>query len=79
MPPAKKKTESVDLEDNIAHQLGRVARALERENLLWRKLANGILLGLGTAIGATVIAGIVLLILSQISRFFGFELPRIER
>jgi hypothetical protein len=73
-----RKKEPASMEDNIAHQLGRVARALEREQMLWRKFLNGILLGLGTAIGASVIAGLVILLLSQLFKLFGLELPEIR-
>lgn len=74
MPVEKSKT----VHEDIAFQLGRVARALEREHSFRRRFIAGLMTGVGTALGATFIGAIVLLILSQIFKFFGLELPRLN-
>ncbi len=51
----------------------RVARTLEVQNSLKHKLLSGIVFGLGTAIGASIIASIVLFASVQALRSLGVD------
>jgi len=48
--------------------LKEIQRQLEKINSPWRRFTMGILQGLGTAIGATLVAGILIIILNQVVR-----------
>jgi hypothetical protein len=58
-----------DLERNIA----RLADAVEKQNAMPRRFLLGIVSGIGTAIGATAIAGIVLVWLVKFLQSLGLD------
>lgn len=59
--------------DRLAHATERLAAAVEKQNELMHRLLSGIVLGVGTAVGASLIAGIVILALSRIFQTVGLE------
>lgn len=58
------------LSKNVAY----LARIIERRNLLRRRFLSGIFFGLGTALGASVIATIVVILLAQLLQASGAEM-----
>lgn len=60
-------------ENRLADEISRVALAMERQNSLRRKFAMGVLFGVGTALGASVIASILVLIFSSFLRSVGLN------
>jgi hypothetical protein len=66
--PPKKPT---DATERLAHEVSGVAGELKKQNSVWRKLLSGIMFGAGTAIGATVVAAIVILIFMQTLQALG--------
>lgn len=63
-------------DENLTRQVSRLADALEKQQSFKRKFFSGIVLGVGTAIGASMIATIVILSLNRILSFIGIELPK---
>jgi hypothetical protein len=61
-----------ELEHLIA-EFGRVANSLERQNKLSRRLLLGVIFGVGTALGASIIASLIIFVLSQFMRVVGLE------
>lgn len=64
--------------DHLASEVGRVADALEKQNLARRKLLMGVIFGVGTAIGASIIASIVIVLLSRTFSAFGLDLNLLQ-
>lgn len=62
----KKKAEPpADPTRHLADEIGRVARALEKQNRLRSRLMLGIMFGIGTAIGASIIATFIVIMFSK--------------
>ncbi|PIR47859.1 hypothetical protein COV06_00450 [Candidatus Uhrbacteria bacterium CG10_big_fil_rev_8_21_14_0_10_50_16] len=57
----------------LVKEVGRVASALEKQNSVKKRLLLGVVFGVGTAIGASIIASLIILILSQTLRVFGVD------
>jgi hypothetical protein len=57
----------------LATETARVASALEQQNLMRRRFMMGVIFGIGTAIGASLIASIVIVLLSRTLSVFGFD------
>lgn len=53
--------------DRIEKQLKKMNSELEKRNSLWRRLTSSLLAGLGTVIGATLIAGLLIYLLARIA------------
>lgn len=66
----KKDGESVP---DVQKEILRVARALEWQNSLKYKLLSGVIFGLGTAIGASIIASILLVASVRAMQTFGID------
>jgi hypothetical protein len=63
MPPKK---------DELAKEISQLTEIIRVRGSLKRRFLDGIMFGLGSAIGATLIAGIVIFILSRIFEATGF-------
>ncbi|MBU0625323.1 hypothetical protein KKF05_03200 [Patescibacteria group bacterium] len=57
----------------LAEEVARVADVLEKQNKLSRRLFLGIVFGVGTAIGASIIASILILAFSRIMTAVGLD------
>lgn len=62
-----------DLKHNTQDATERLAQAMERQNSIGWRLLLGIVAGFGTAIGATIVASIVLYILIQLFQSIGWK------
>jgi len=60
----------------LAKETGRLASNVAKQNSLSRRLLVGILFGVGTAIGASIIATILVVAFSRIVAAFGVDLLR---
>jgi len=58
----------------LTAQVGRVAKALEKQNDLRRRLVTGLVFGIGTAIGASVIATIIVVLTARLLAPIGIDL-----
>jgi len=70
--PAKKKSSH---ESSLASEVGRLARATEQQNVFWRRFLSGILFGIGTAIGASFIAALTIILLTRVLAALGIDNP----
>ena len=59
-------TDQLDPHDRLAEELAHLAETLDRQNSWARRFLLGIAGGVGTALGATVIAGVVLFMLGNV-------------
>ncbi len=59
--------------DRLANEIARVANAMELQNSLRKKFLMGLLFGIGTALGASVIASILVLLFGQALQSFGID------
>lgn len=63
---------------NLAQEVHRVANALERQNSLGRRFLVGLILGLSTAIGASLVATLAIFLLRIfILEYFGLDVESI--
>ncbi len=70
--PKRRKTSAADSDAvRIADAIGRLANALEKQNLYHRRFLNGLIFGVGTAIGASVIATLIIVTLSRVFSLVG--------
>ena len=58
MPQEKSKTKN--LEDAIQE----LTKVIDKQNIFWRRFVLGLIFGTGTAIGATIFAGLLLYLFS---------------
>jgi hypothetical protein len=63
--------------NNLETEIGKLSHQVRLQNNSWNRLWLGIVAGVGTAIGASVIAALLLLILGPIFKAIGvdIELP----
>jgi hypothetical protein len=59
---------------SVTAELDRVAKALERQNSPRHRFAAGVIFGLGTAIGASIIATLLIGQLSRVLNLTGLDL-----
>ncbi|MCR4278295.1 MAG: DUF5665 domain-containing protein [bacterium] len=70
----EKKSKHTSIFD-LAHEVHRVADVLERQNLLSRRFFMGLVLGLGTALGASIIATLAIFVLRVfINEYLGIDI-----
>ena len=67
------KEQKLDHQQELIKQIEQLIFSLERSNKFSRRFLLGIFLGLGTALGASAVATIVFLLLSQIIQASGLE------
>jgi len=60
--------------DQLSAEVRRVAKALERQNDLKRRLVTGIVFGVGTAVGASVIATLIIVGTARLLAPIGIDL-----
>ena len=58
----------------LGEQVARVAAALEKQNSLRRRLVVGVVFGVGTAIGASVIATVIIVATAKLLAPIGVDL-----
>ncbi|MBU2566529.1 hypothetical protein KKG46_03125 [Patescibacteria group bacterium] len=69
-----KQTERTDLAlKKLTAQVARVADMLEKQNRIKRKFFLGLMFGLGTALGASVIASLLVISLSRLFSLAGID------
>ncbi len=54
-------------------ELSRIAKALERQNDFKRRFLVGVVFGLGTALGASIVASLIILSFSSLLSAFGLD------
>ena len=59
--------------DRLASEIARVATAMELQNSLRKKFLMGVTFGIGTALGASVIASILVLVFAQALQSLGLD------
>lgn len=72
---AKRDTASRPDENHIAKELHRLTKVIERQTGLGRRFLLGLLFGLGTALGASVVATVVILFMRLVLGYFGVDDP----
>ena len=70
---AKKGTKKVPIYE-LAHEVHRVADQMKRRSSIFRRFLLGIVFGLGTAIGASVIATLAILFLREFLHSLGIDI-----
>jgi len=63
--------------ERLALEVSRVADALEKQNNLRRRLFVGLIFGVGTALGASIVASILVFMLSRTFLALGVDLGSI--
>jgi len=71
--------EGKDTTAALAVELARVAKALERQNELRRRFMTGLVFGLGTAIGASIVASFLILAFTRILHAVGLDAVLIDQ
>ncbi len=71
MPPTK--TNNTKAIHNLSKQVSRVATALERQNSARRRFLMGLVFGVGTAIGASIIASAIIIFMVRAFSLIGFD------
>jgi hypothetical protein len=59
--------------DDLSANIGRVAKALEDQNKLTTRLFAGVMFGVGTAIGASVIATLIIITVAKLLAPIGID------
>ena len=63
---------------DLAHEVHRVADVLEKQNNLGRRFFLGLVLGLGTALGASIIATLTLFVLKAVlNEYLGIDISSV--
>ncbi len=70
MPKRRRASDDPDAV-RLADAIGRLADALEKQNLYHRRFLSGLIFGVGTAIGASVIATLIIVTLSRVFSLVG--------
>ncbi len=60
---------------NLSQEVASIAVTLRRQSKIGNRFLHGLVFGLGTALGASFVAGIAVVILSQLLSLTGVEIP----
>lgn len=71
----KNKDELADEIRNLSQELASIAVTLRRQSKIGNRFIHGLVFGLGTALGASFVAGIAVVIISQLLSLTGLEIP----